>query len=60
MWTGKVSMGISDDEVLMVDDDQFIQILEHYGVHYGKDMKLTDELIGGLNEQERKILDILT
>ena len=25
MWTGKVTAGISTDEVVMVDDDQFIQ-----------------------------------
>ena len=56
MWTGKVSMGISSDEVVMVDDDQFLQLWEYYG----NDDKLTDELIGGLNEQEKKILNILT
>ena len=60
MWTGKVTAGISSDEVVMVDDDQFIQILEHYGVHYGKGIKLTDEFMGGLNEQEKKVLNILT
>ena len=60
MWTGKVTAGISTDEVVMVDDDQFIQIMEHYGVHYGKDIKLTDEFVDGLNEQERKVLNILT
>ena len=60
MWTGKVTSGISSDEVVMVDDDQFIQVLEHYGVHYGNDIKLTDEFVGGLNEQERKVIDILT
>ena len=56
MWTGKVSAGISTDEVIMVDNDQFLQLWEHYG----NDDKLTDELIGGLNEQERKVLKILT
>ena len=60
MWTGKVTAGISSDEVVMVDDDQFIQILEHYGVHYGKDIKLTDEFIRGLNQTERKVVIILT
>ena len=35
-------------------------VFEHYGVHYGKDIKLTDEFVGGLNEQERKVIDILT
>ena len=60
MWTGKVTAGISSDEVVMVDDDQFIQILEHYGAHYGKDIKLTGGFIDGLNEQERKVIDILT
>ena len=60
MWTGKVTAGISTDEVVMVDDDQFIQIMEHYGVHYGKDIKLTGGFIDGLNEQERKVLNILT
>ena len=60
MWTGKVTSGISSDEVVMVDDDQFIQVLEHYGAHYGNDIKLTDEFVDGLNEQERKVIDILT
>ena len=60
MWTGKVTSGISSDEVVMVDVDQFIQVFEHYGVHYGNDIKLTDEFVGGLNEQERKVIDILT
>ena len=60
MWTGKVTSGISSDEVVMVNDDQFIQVFEHYGVHYGNDIKLTDEFVGGLNEQERKVIDILT
>ena len=56
MWTGKVTAGISTDEVIMFDDDQFIQMWKHYG----NDIELTDELIDGLNEQERKVLDILT
>ena len=56
MWTGKVSRGISSDEVVMVDDDQFLQLWEHYG----NEIKLTDELIGGLNQQERKVVNILT
>ena len=56
MWTGKVTSGISTDEVVMVDDDQFIQVWKHYG----NDIELTNELIDGLNEQERKVLDILT
>ena len=60
MWTGKVTAGISTDEVVMVDDDQFIQVFEHYGVHYGNDIKLTGGFIDGLNEQERKVLNILT
>ena len=49
-------MGIPDDEVVMVDYDQFLQLWKHYG----NDMKLTDELIGGLNVQERKVLNLLT
>ena len=56
MWIGKVTAGISTDEVIMVDDDQFIQLWKHYG----NDIELTDELIDGLNEQERKVIDILT
>ena len=56
MWTGRVTAGISIDEVIMVDDEQFIQLWKHYG----NDIELTDELIDGLNEQERKVIDILT
>ena len=56
MWTGKVTAGISSDEVIMVNDDQFIKLWKYYG----NDIELTDELIGGLNEQERKVLKILT
>ena len=55
MLTGKVTAGISTDEVIMVDDDQFIKLWKHYG----NNTNLTDELIDGLNEQERKVLDIL-
>ena len=56
MWTGKVTAGISSDEVVMVDDDQFMQLWRHYG----NDIELTDELIDGLNEQEKKVVNILT
>ena len=55
MWTGRVTAGICSDEVVMVDDDQFIKLWKHYG----NDTNLTDELIEGLNEQEKKVLDIL-
>ena len=56
MWTGRVSAGISIDEVVMVDDDQFMQLWKHYG----NDTNLTDELIDRLNQTERKVVKILT
>lgn len=56
MWTGRATSSIPDDDVIMVDDDQFLQLWEHYG----NDIELTEELIGGLNEQERKVVNILT
>ena len=56
MWTGKVTSGISTDEVVMVDDDQFMQLWKHYG----NDIELTDEFIRGLNQTERKVVIILT
>ena len=56
MWTGRVTAGISTDEVVMVDDDQFMQLWKHYG----NDIELTDEFIRGLNQTERKVVIILT
>ena len=56
MWTGRVTAGISIDEVIMVDDDQFIKLWKHYE----NDTNLTDELIDGLNQIESKVVIILT
>ena len=52
MWPGKVTSGISSDEVVMVDDDQFMQLWKYYE----NNTNLTDELLDGLNEQERKVV----